>query len=564
MSGARKQNLAATIAEFRERAKDAIALFRALATQVGFIISLASERLMRGGNRSGKSTICAVEVASAALRRPIVGPDGKALPFKYPTDRPLMIWCIGLGEDHIGSTIYRLLFEPGAFRVITDETTGQERAWNPNDPHDAAREADARPAPPLIPERYVKDIAWTDKKAKVFTRVELTNGTVICAYTSKGDVKQGDPVDLIWVDEDIVNPDDIDEYRARLSDRKGRLIWSSWPRIANPALLAMSNMADEQRNLPNPDVASWCLVFSDNPYIDANEKRKRIAAWGPLVARARDRGEFVLDTILMYPEWSEQRNCTPPQAGLEWDDVDKILAANKFVPPRDWTRRLFLDPGHGTTAVMFLATTPRELGNYVVMFNELYLHQCTPEQCAEFVKPIVAGWRYYSFTIDYRFGRQHQVGSDGVTVRDLYAEAFKKFNIESATTGHTFKFSNDDVPAGLTAFRSWLIPQSNGRPKFRVVKHQCPNFVGEIQLYRKLLVKDEASDKPAGGQKDHLMDDARYAALDGCEYVAVPDDGLSGLDPGAHYRGWLAYSQNPLHPQQPANPSWSFGPGRAA
>ena len=192
---------------------------------------------------------------------------------------------------------------------------------------------------------------------------------------------------------------------------------------------------------------------------------------------------------------------------------------------RDWTRRLFLDPGHGTTALMFLATTPRELGDYVVMYDELYLHQCTPDQCAALAEPKIKGFRFYSFTIDYRYGRQHHVGNDGLTVRDIYADAFKARGLSSVTTGHTFQFSNDDVPAGLTAFRGWLIPRSNGRPRLRVIKHQCPNFVTEIQLYRKQLVKDEASDKPASGQKDHLMDDARYAALDGCAYVAVPDDG---------------------------------------
>ena len=112
----------------------------------------------------------------------------------------------------------------GAFKVIKDDATGKDRAWNPNDPADKAREAEARPAPPLIPERYIDgEPAWTDKKNKVFSRITLTNGNVICAYTAKGDVKQGDPVDLIWIDEDIVYPEYINEYRARLSDRKGRL-----------------------------------------------------------------------------------------------------------------------------------------------------------------------------------------------------------------------------------------------------------------------------------------------------------------------------------------------------
>lgn len=571
MSGTVKSGLTAAINEAYARSQDALALFRAMVTQVGFILSLATERLMRGGNQSGKSTICAVEVASAALGEPITGPDGKKLPFKYPTNRPLMIWVIGLGEDHIGDTLYRLLFQPGAFDVIRDRHTGKMRAWNPNDPDDKARESEKEPAPALIPERYAPDsaFAWKDKKAKVFTRwTHPGTGTVIRAFTAKGDVKQGDPVDLVWVDEDIVDPEDINEYRARLSKRKGRLIWSSWPRIANPALLEMKTRADEQRNRERPDCQEWCLKFTANPFMDADEKRKRLAEWGPEVSRARDQGEFVLDTVLMYPEWNVEKHCTPPSADIDWDPVDRALIASRFVPPRDWTRRLFLDPGHGTTSVLFFATTPPELGNYVVLYDMLYLHQCTPEECARQVRPRAAGFRFYSFTIDYRYGRQHHPGNarpggDPKTVREIYAEAFKAQGLQSETTGNTFQWSSDDVAAGLTAFRSWLIPRTNGRPRLRVVKHQCPEFLREIQLYRKHLTKDNAEDRPATGQDDHAMDCARYGAMDGCDYVAVRDDGLSGVDPGPHYRAWQAYSTE-LNPQQPAIQSCSFGPGRAA
>lgn len=566
MSGGVKANLHAAMAELKARSEDALSLFRAMPSQVDFIKSRAAERLMRGGNRSGKSTICAVETASAAMRRPIIGPDGVALPFHYPTDKPLMIWVIGLGEDHIGDTLYRLLFEPGLFSIIEDLETGKMRAYNPSDPADAARESEKKPAPPLIPARYIADTAWKDKKAKVFSRVELTNGNVVRAFTSKGDVKQGDPVDLVWIDEDIEDPNDINEYLARISDRKGRLIWSSWPRIANPALYSMSKRADEQRNSPDPDVASWRLTFSANPFIDAKTKKQRIDAWGPEESRARDQGEFVLDTILMYPEFDILRHCSPPHAQEQWDKIDEELAKNQFIPPRDWTRRLILDPGHGTTALMFLATTPPELGDYVVMYDELYLHQCTPEGCAKRAKAVIAGYRFHSYMIDYRYGHQHHVGAaigqQARTVRECYADAFAAEGLTSQTTGSSFLFSSDDVPAGITAFRSWLVPRANGRSRFRVIKHKCPEFLNEIQLYRKLLVKTEASDKPAGGQKDHQMDCGRYAALDGCPYVAVPDDGLGGIDPGPHWKAWQQF--NAMGQRPTPNQSSSFGPGRAA
>jgi len=563
MSGTQKANLAAALEERKARDGEALSLFRAMPSQVGFISSFASERLVRGGNRSGKSTIAAVEVASAACRRPVLDPDGLPLPYKYPTNRALTIWIIGLGETHIGDTLYRLLFLPGAFYVIKDEVTGKVRTWNPGNPADVAREADKVPAPPLIPPRLVPEgaFAWKNKAARIFTSVTLANGTIIHAYSSNADVKVGDPVDLIWIDEDIVYPAYVAEWQARLSDRKGRLIWSSWPRTANPALMSMTKRAKEQRERPNPDVAEWILRFSDNPHIDQNEKRKRLEGWSPEERQARDMGEYVLDTVLMYPNFSEDVHCTPKRYEHEQDEVDKILAQNAWSPPRDWTRYLILDPGHSCTAVLFVAVTPPDLGDYVVFFDELYLKGHDADQCAMKVKPKINGFRYYRFIIDFRMGRQHGPGI-GKTYREIYAEAFARHGLSSVTTGASFQFSNDDVPAGILAFRSWLSVRPSGRPRLRVVKHTCRNWLDEVTTYRKHIDKTEATELPASGQADHLMDTSRYAAMDGCHYVALPDDGTAGMDPGDAYRRF----QQMWKPGQAAAPATqsSFGPGTAA
>ncbi len=180
-------------AEQKLRANDALRIYRAMPNQVAFHKSMASVRLLRGGNRSGKSTSGAIEFASAATGKRIYGPDGKPLPHKFPTNRPLLMWVIGLGEDHIGDTIHRLLFQPGAFSVIRDKSTGLLRTWCPWSAEDLEREADKEQAPPLIPERFIKSIVWDGKGAKVFSHVELTNGTVIMARSSGSPVKVGDP-----------------------------------------------------------------------------------------------------------------------------------------------------------------------------------------------------------------------------------------------------------------------------------------------------------------------------------------------------------------------------------
>ena len=110
--------MAQVTAERSRRQREALRLYRPMPKQAVFHGSLASERIVRGGNRSGKSMSAFAETASAATGFPIIGPDGAPLQFKYPTKRPLLIWVIGYDQRHVGGTIYRMLFTPGALSLI--------------------------------------------------------------------------------------------------------------------------------------------------------------------------------------------------------------------------------------------------------------------------------------------------------------------------------------------------------------------------------------------------------------------------------------------------------------
>jgi len=516
--------LVQTLEEIGRREEEALSMFRAMPSQVDFFTSRAKTRLMRGGNQSGKSTCCAVDFAADALKKPIYGPDGRPLNRLMPPKRPMLMWMIGLGEDHIGDTLYRLLFESDLFDCIRDLETGRLRAFRGGDPADEARREQIEPSPPLIPERYIENIAWVNKGSHVVDRVTLTNGTVLIAYSSKADVKQGDPVDRIWIDEDIKYPKYVAEWEARCVKRKGRITWSSWPRTANPALRNMSKRAEEQRDREKPDVQEWVLIFSDNPFIDPDEKRKCLEGWasaGSAELRARDRGEFVIDEILMYPNYSDTVHCTPPPAIELYDEIDRLLESNGYEPPNNWTRYLWLDLGHSYTAGLFIATPPPFLGNYRIGYQELYLRHHDADACAEVVQQKTAGRWFQAFGIDDRFARQSITGM-GKTFRQLYSEAFQRRGLKSLTTGSDFIAGSDNVAAGILAVRGWLTIQPNGRPILRTVKRNLPNFHDEIGGYSKKIEKDEAQELPAKGQRDHLMDDLRYAAAHGCPYVEPP------------------------------------------
>src|SRR5262249_18740540 len=156
---------------------DGLALYEPMPGQLRFHADNRMVRLVVGGNRSGKSACAAVEVARAAC-----GCD----PFgKYPKV-PMRIYCVGKDQKHIGQVMYPLLFKEGAFKIIKDKKTGRWRAWTEKDPH-----KEAKPAPPLIPQRYIAEIAWENKKESVPSVVTLKNGTVMCFFSSNGKPPQG-------------------------------------------------------------------------------------------------------------------------------------------------------------------------------------------------------------------------------------------------------------------------------------------------------------------------------------------------------------------------------------
>lgn len=513
----------AVLQELLRREHDGLRLYRPLPQQVAAVQTKASEVCVRGGNRSGKSLLCAAIVASAARREPIIGPDDKPLPHNFPTNRPMLIWVIGYGEDHIGDTMYRLLFEPGQFKIIKDLKTGRVRAWRPWDTTDRARESECLFPGPLIPENLIKDMAWGSKAKKQFEHCQLTNGTIIKAYTSGGHVKMGDPVDLIWVDEDIEYPKYVSEWQARLSDKKGRFFWSAWPWTDNYALVRMSQRAADQRNRENPDVVEVVLSFRENPYIDEDEKRKRVEGWSAFSddeVRSRADGEFQHGTSLMYPNFSLGVHGCPRSLAKE-DAVDVALKSRGFEPPDNWTRYLVMDPGHAVTAILFFAIPPSDFGDFVVLYDELYLIAHDAFQTAIRIKEKVNGKVFEAFLGDGQQLRQSITGV-GRTFAQQYELALAKEDLRSVQTAGRFRLTDNTIDAGIVAVRNWLTVRPDGTAKLRVVQHKCKKFLDEIQLYKKHFEKDEARDRPASGQKDHAMDALRYGAMHGLPYVPPP------------------------------------------
>ena len=122
--------------EAQRRARELLTCFRPSQQQQQIFESKASELLVFGGKRAGKSVGVSAAFASRVLGMPVTFQDGTVYPPNFPAptpDYPRIYWIIGWDTKHIGQTIYRLLFKPGqggTYRVIPDEKTGEWITYN--------------------------------------------------------------------------------------------------------------------------------------------------------------------------------------------------------------------------------------------------------------------------------------------------------------------------------------------------------------------------------------------------------------------------------------------------
>lgn len=517
------KRLSELVREKQRRSVEAMKIYRPMPRQEQVHRSTAKFRIILGGNRAGKSMCAFAEDASAATGQPIIGADGQPLPCLYPVNRPLIIWIVGWDESHIGKTIYRMLFRAAAFKMIRDWETKQWRQWRPWEPNDAAREDETKYAPPLIPPRLIdpKGWAWESKADRVFKTCRLRNGTEIHAFSSRSEPKQGDPVDLLHIDEDLFAPDHVSEFKRRLLDHRGsRFIWSAFPHSKNNALVEMFQHAERQADSPQPSVVTFQLVASQNPHIDQNELKKVNEISSEDEIRARDRGEFTFDNVLMYPAWNPRLHGIPstPQRYSDGSEMpirepklERLLAEDprgRWTPPDDWTRYLVVDPGHTLCAVMFAAIPP--FGDSVVIYDELYLKKQDAYAAARAVRIKAEGVNFEAFLIDGRAGRQTPIGFSK-RVMTQYAEAFESEGLSARLTGSSFIPGSDNVSARAGMVRMWLALRRDGTAKLRVVLANCPAFQKEMILYKKRVVSNSVAEDPVA-RDNHLMNCLEYLA----------------------------------------------------
>lgn len=520
------------LAERERRQYEMLRIYRPLPSQLRIFESQAPELIVRGGNRSGKTTSTSVLFASLALGQPIHGLDDVEIPDPWPKHwgkDNLLLWVIGYDERHIGQTLHRHLFKPGLFRVIRDLETGRYRCFRPWDPSDMARSEETIPSEPLIPERYIKSWSWKDKSANVFDTCELVNGTTICAFSSRGEPKQGDKVHCIWIDEDIEYQSHVAEWRMRLLDYRGRLIWTAYPHSKNLALVEMSEQAEHQSQWGKPPIVEEIqLSLMDNPFIGEDQKDRVISTLSEVDQKSRIYGEFSYDSYLVYPMFSKKIHCAPAINRERWDSIDELTF--KGERPVGWTRYMAVDPGFSCTAVIFGAVPPPdafeglpENEQYLVIEGELYLKNHTIEDTVREMKLWTQGFTYESFVIDWHAARQTPM-SGGATIYQQFSEMMAKYGISSNRTGNGFLRGNDDILGRIELVRSYLRINRANRPRLRINSGKSPGLLREFGRYRfREGNHGNTSDRPIN-RDDHAMDALGYLVSMNPQYIPVSYD----------------------------------------
>lgn len=531
--------------EYSLRRNMSVSMFRPMDHQLPFFRDYAREYLLRGGVRSGKSTCAAEKFALTAMDMPLLLDDGTQIPMRQPWQRGrcLRMWVIGYDSKHIGQTIYRLLFKPGLFKIIKDEKTGLYRNYRPWEEADKAREKEAKPSPPLIPSRYIKPNSWDweNKKGKEFKSVVIRDPVSgedlaeIYAYSSKADPKAGDPVDFIWIDEAIENPAHYEEWKSRLMDVRGSLIWSSWPNVQNDALADLTERALRESRKDKPLVRETVISLSANKTIDKETLDEALGMFAtPEERRARDKGEYVTDLLRMYPLFDEYQHQAIRDG--DPDEISKILRESGGVPPSDWTRELIIDPGTQHPAALFVAIPPPHLMKIgeecFVVYDELAgpeVSRNDADMLAKKIKEKSGGKKFNRMIIDYQAGRQTGMGYSP-KVMDNYRDALVKHRVHLESGAPFFTRGSNDVGGRIGQLQGWLhLQDESGLPKLRIVRSRCPILVKQLRQYKKSCVNNYVKDdRPYGYQEIDAAVALEYWAASFPRYVRPKHDPRDG------------------------------------
>ncbi len=482
-------------------------------------------RVIRGGNRSGKTQIAAFEFARIAR-----GLQVSRSYFRPPAPHrgKLEMLVVGLDYTQIGEVIYPKLFGPAPYSkwkfacpkckhvnfqpasrcpkpsiMLKGQKDGGIEAWEGQVVCEecgwSQKTCDCPKgwrwdASPLIPPNEIQRLAWLDKGKNIPAYVETSAARINFLSAASGRQHfQGARWHIVWIDEEL--GDDAagvwSEILRGTMDWGGTVIWSATPLARQDALQDLHDRAVAN----DPEVCETVVGLAHNHHIDLKDREEVAKSWPRDQWKCRIKGEFYAMEGVIYPEF-------------KWD-VHVVKPWNIHLPQNatNFTWYRSIDPGLGTTAVLWFAVDKDE--NYVIT-DELYLKSGNLNELVRMIREIDAGLHIDDTTIDPS-DQKSLTCPEGLRVvlsRDYQIPCHSRFG--------------RSVEQGIFRVKEDLIVKPGAsRARFSVFS-TCTNFIREFQMYRRGEEKAGAdkSDKPVK-RRDHGPDAARMRIMSGLRFRAV-------------------------------------------
>lgn len=366
------------------------------------------------------------------------------------------------------------------------------------------------------------DIAKTGPKVPnwdIPSYIESKSGARIDFISAQGGEEtrkkiQAAEIDLLHVDEEVDGSLWI-ELQMRLVTRGGKVLVTATLIESEDWLLEL-----EDKSLQgDPDVSITRLSTLHNIYNNQAAVARVVSHLSDEEKIVRIEGKRRKASGLIYANWNPLKH-----------EIDPI-----FIPD-EWTKLMVFDPGFRTAAALWIAIDPKQ---YAIAYREMYLHNTTLSEIADFIKASEK-----EETIQLRFIDPHAFdhgvdGSPGIGHRLL--DDYKLL----------FQPGQNDKMTNIEDVRRWLLPDLTGTPQFRIF-NTLEHFKSERRQYRtkpasKSRDRDDSPDRPLK-RKDHLMNCWEYAATARVRFMQgltesemftklakTPDDRIDHPDKNAHY-----------------------------
>ena len=471
---------------------------------------------------SGKTTTGAVEMVRA-----VTGSD----PYDKAVKRDGRALCVGLDNDQL-ALMWKKCASPGAFKIVKDEHTKLFRAVRPDpndplhlDPYDLAYQEKWQDAPPLLPPRFIKSVAWEEHGRGVPRKVVLTTGWEIWWRSSKGDPSQGEHLNWGWIDEHIKNEGFFKQMRrgltglAEIKKHSPKMVWSATPEDFNPQL---SDLREAAKN-NDPEVGAFIMVVTNNPFIPDSEKKALYDRMSEDDRQVLWYGKPALEQQRVYPSYE-------PQGVHGYEPFPIDLSK--------WTRYVILDPGRQHCGTVFAAVDPEH--KHVWIYDAFDLRNGDAIEWAGMVADRQYDMQFEAFIIDQQMGKQHRPGA-GLNTAQQYFAALQEAGVKPRTEGPLNGFfpGSNDVSAREESVRGMLAIRGTGpfqgTPLLQVARGMSP--VVDKQFRNAYYDKGKRSKVP---DQDVLVCVEYMAAFYPTYHPPVPIDDESEED---EYDVYYAYKE---------------------